>query len=72
MEGGGGRRVGWGREGPLWMAGASIHGVREDLALAVAHEPRDRGNMSLTRPNSGKMNKHPPIVWYLSAVPYVR
>lgn len=49
MEGGRGRRVGRGREGPLWKAGAPIHGVREDLALAAAKQPRNRRHQSLTK-----------------------
>lgn len=42
MERGGGRRVGRRREGPLWMASTSIHGVREDLALRVAASQKQR------------------------------
>lgn len=33
------RGVGWRREGPLLMARASIHSVRDDLALQAAHKP---------------------------------
>lgn len=39
VERGGGRRVRWGWEGPLRMASASIHSMREDLALGVIHKP---------------------------------
>lgn len=38
-EWGGRRGVGWRREGPLLMASASIHSVRDDLALQTAHKP---------------------------------
>lgn len=38
-EWGGRRGVGWRREGPLLMASASIHSMRDDLALQAAHKP---------------------------------
>lgn len=37
-EWGGRRGVGWRREGPLLMPSASIHSMRDDLALQAAHK----------------------------------